>query len=102
VPSIPTVKITTSPTEDTGDAITIKGLEFNPAILTVKVGTTVTWTNMDAVPHTVTSKTPSPEAFNSGMLQQGQNFSHTFTQWGTYSYFCTVHTYMSGKVIVEL
>ena len=84
----------------TGTAVTIQNLEFSPQAITVKSGTTVTWTNMDSVPHTVTSKTPSPVSFNSGTLEQGGTFSFTFTQAGTYPYFCTVHTFMTGTVVV--
>ena len=54
------------------------------------------------VPHTVTSKTPSPVSFDSKVMQQGATFSNTFTQTGTYPYFCTIHTFMTGSVIVTL
>lgn len=76
---------------------------FDPASLSVKIGTTVVWTNQDSAAHTVTSGTPSggPSGeFDSGLIKPGDNFKHTFTAAGTESYFCTVHPWMTGKVIV--
>jgi len=81
-------------------AVDIRGLAFNPAPVTVKTGATVTWTNFDDVPNTVTSLTPSPETFNSGSISKGQTFSRTFTLAGTYPYTCTIHPFMKGTVIV--
>ena len=80
--------------------VSIKGFAFNPAAITVVIGenSTVTWTNQDSVTHTVTSDTG---AFNSGDLSSGQTFTHTFTTPGTYSYHCSIHTYMQGVVTVE-
>jgi plastocyanin len=103
---LPTVITTTSlaqtvtPLPSSGKSVSIKNLEFDPIAITVKSGTSVTWTNEDAVPHTVTSKTPSPVAFDSGTMQQGSTFTYTFTQTGSYPYFCTIHTFMTGTVIV--
>jgi plastocyanin len=99
IPSSPLTQ-EASPLTSPGKTVTIKNLGFDPIAITVKSGTTVTWTNEDAVPHTITSKTPSPVAFDSGTLQQGATFTYTFTQVGTYSYFCTIHTFMTGTVIV--
>jgi amicyanin len=79
-------------------AVTIQNFAYSPATLTVPVGTTVTWTNEDSVRHTVTTRT---SLFDSGLLSQGQTFSYTFNQKGTYDYYCTVHPYMTGKIIVE-
>jgi amicyanin len=77
----------------------ITGYKFDPEVLTVKVGTTITWTNKDEVPHTVTS---SDKRFkSSGALDQGDSYSFTFTTPGTYPYYCTVHPFMTGKVIVQ-
>jgi plastocyanin len=61
------------------------------------VGTTVKWTNKDNVPHTVTSATGD---WDSGQLSNGQSFSHTFTQAGTFAYQCTVHPTMKGTITV--
>ena len=82
------------------ESIAIKNLAFSPASITVKTGSTVTWTNMDDVPHTVTSTGQSPETLNSPTLGKGETFKFTFTQAGTYSYICTIHTFMKGTVIV--
>ncbi len=71
---------------------------FVPSTITVSSGTTVTWTNKDGVDHTVTSDTG---LFDSGNITGNSTFSHTFNTPGTYAYHCTIHTYMTGKVIVN-
>ena len=81
----------------------ILGSGFLPAIITVPVGTTVTWTNLTDFNHTATS---FPLAFDSGLLAPGDSFSYTFTQPGVFTYFCLeemcpYHDFRSGKVIVE-
>ncbi|MGB6464087.1 MAG: plastocyanin/azurin family copper-binding protein [Nitrosotalea sp.] len=76
---------------------------FDPASLSVKVGTTVIWTNQDAASHTVTSGDPNAGpsgTFDSSLIKPGDTFKHAFTTAGTTSYFCTVHPWMTGKVIV--
>lgn len=83
----------------TGDAVAIKNFAFAPAALTVKAGTTVTWTNQDSDAHTVTS-TGSGGPLNSKALSTGGTFSHTFTEPGTYSYLCTIHPFMTATVTV--
>lgn len=82
----------------TGNAVTIQNFTFQPANLQVKVGTTVTWTNNDTAPHTVTFRDSS--LTSSGILRQGDTYSYTFTKAGTFSYYCAVHTYMVGQVTV--
>jgi amicyanin len=79
------------------DAVTIRNFAFGPQIVTVKLGETVHWTNRDSEAHTVTS---DAGAFNSPVLQPGASFSFTFTKPGTYSYHCTIHPFMTGKVVV--
>jgi len=76
----------------------IQGMAFNPASITVTAGTTITWTNKDAIGHTVTSNT---KLFNSGTLQQGGTFSFTFPTAGTFSYYCTIHPSMVASVTVN-
>jgi len=71
---------------------------FSPANLTVKVGKTVTWVNKDTVTHTVTSEGSS--LFDSGFMPTGATFRFTFTAAGTYPYYCTVHPYMKGTIVV--
>ncbi len=76
---------------------------FDPASLPVKVGTTVIWTNQDAAAHTVTSGDPTAGpsgTFDSGLIKPGNTFKYTFSDAGTVSYFCSVHPWMTGKVIV--
>jgi plastocyanin len=81
-------------------AITIKSFAFSPQEMTVKQGTTVTWTNQDGVAHTIVSDAGAPEAISSGPVSQGGSFSFTFTKPGTYPYHCSIHPSMTGSVIV--
>ncbi|MDE1765320.1 MAG: cupredoxin domain-containing protein [Thaumarchaeota archaeon] len=76
---------------------------FDPASDSVKVGTTVVWTNQDSAAHTVTSgdqSTGPSGTFDSGLIKPGNTFKYTFTTAGTTSYFCTIHPWMTGKIIV--
>ena len=77
---------------------TIQGYAFNPAAITVTQGSTVTWTNQDTAPHTVTSTAGGP--LNSPTMQKGDSWSFTFTKAGTYSYYCAIHPDMKGTVTV--
>jgi plastocyanin len=79
-------------------AVSIDNFSFTPREITVAKGTTVTWTNRDDVPHTVVSP---DKAFRSKALDTDDQFSFTFQDAGTYSYFCSVHPMMTGKVIVK-
>ena len=80
--------------------VKIDNFSFGPASLTVAVGTTVTWTNRDDIPHTVVS-TDDAKTFKSKVLDTDEKFSFTFTKAGTYSYFCSIHPKMTGKVIAQ-
>ena len=80
--------------------VKIDNFSFGPTALTIPVGTTVTWTNRDDIPHTVVS-TDDPKVFKSKVLDTDEKFSFTFTKAGTYPYFCSVHPKMTGKVIVQ-
>jgi len=71
---------------------------FNPAVLAVKVGTTITWKNMSSAPHTVTSD--DGQTFDSGNVAVGGSFHFTFTTVGTFSYHCNIHPYMRATMIV--
>lgn len=103
-------------------AISIKSFAFNPATVEVAKGTTVTWTNEDAVNHTVTTGTPPPSAsplpsgasptpspslssgdgrINSGRIQATNTFSFTFNEAGTFAYFCGVHPRMVAVITVK-
>jgi amicyanin len=85
-------------TTTTATAATIRNFAFTPATIRVRVGETVTWTNQDAVGHTVTSEMGGE--LNSPLLRQGQSYSHTFTRAGTYPYLCAPHPNMRGVVVV--
>jgi plastocyanin len=82
-----------------GNAVAITNFTFAPAALTVKVGTTVTWTNKDGDAHTVTSQ-GSGGPLKSAALDTGGTYSFTFTTPGTYAYLCTIHPFMTATVTV--
>jgi plastocyanin len=76
--------------------VSITNFAFDPAVLSVKVGTKIVWTNNDIVAHTVTFT----DVANSPVLNRGATFSRTFTAPGTYSYICSIHPFMHGSVVV--
>ena len=84
--------------QETGPRIEIKAHGFGIPELTVQPGTTVTWINHDDDPHTVTS---TASVFRSPGIDTDETYSYTFTQPGTYEYFCTLHPMMTGKVVVR-
>ncbi|MCS6848947.1 MAG: cupredoxin family copper-binding protein, partial [Anaerolineae bacterium] len=77
--------------------VTIAGFAYSPKQAVVRVGDTVTWTNNDSAPHTVTA---SDASFDSGTLGQGGVYSRTFGATGVFSYFCAIHPSMVGSVRV--
>ena len=77
--------------------IEIRGMQYAQKTLTVAPGTTVTWVNKDEMPHTVTDR---GRIFRSAALDTGDSFSHTFTKPGEFTYFCTLHPFMSAKIVV--
>lgn len=81
--------------EDT--TVMIDNFTFEPAQLTVKVGTTVTWKNRDDIPHTVVAA----GKFRSKTLDTDDGFSFTFAAAGDYKYFCSLHPHMTGIIKVE-
>ncbi|WP_340106973.1 cupredoxin domain-containing protein [Rhodohalobacter sp. 8-1] len=89
----------------TSSEVSMEGISFVPANLTVEVGTTVTWTNNSNVIHTVTSGTDGNHdgLFDSGNVAANEQFSYTFNETGTYPYFCIPHVNqgMTGTIIVE-
>jgi plastocyanin len=87
-----------NPNAPGGPQLTIENFNFTPAVMTVAAGTTITWTNNDDVEHTVTA---SDNSFSSKALETGDTFSHTFVQPGTYTYFCAIHPFMTGRVTVQ-
>ena len=85
--------------EESASAISIDNFSFTPATLTVRAGTTVTWTNKDDIPHGIAS---SNKAFaRSKALDTDDSYSFTFTTPGTYQYFCYLHPHMVGSIVVE-
>ena len=94
-----------APADDTpGDAagaaaVTIDDLAFAPSDIDVPVGGTVAWRNAEDVPHTVTFDAAGVE--DSGELGEGDSFSATFSEAGTYDYICAIHPDMTGSVTVQ-
>src|SRR5450631_1404366 len=78
--------------------ILVRDFMFNPTPLTVKAGSTVTWTNMDDEPHTVVSDTG---VFKSGGMDTNETFSYKFDKPGTYHFTCSIHPRMVGTVVVQ-
>jgi len=78
--------------------VKIDNFVFGPQTITVPIGATVTWTNKDDIPHTSVS---AEGVFKSKVLDTDEKFSYTFTKAGTYSYYCTIHPKMTGKVVVQ-
>ncbi len=77
---------------------------YDPESITVSAETNVLWSNDDTAVHTVTSGIPSEgpsELFDSGIIAAGETFEYTFEESGTYDYYCIVHPWMTGNVIVE-
>jgi amicyanin len=86
-------------TETAKAAVVIDNFSFSPQTFTLPVGATVTWTNRDSMPHTVTS---TDKRFpKSPVLKPGQSYSNNFAAAGTYSYFCSIHPRMTGKIVVK-
>jgi amicyanin len=97
-PSSASPSATESPAPQGGTAVSISDFKFNPASLTVPVGTTVTWTNQDEEPHTVAAKDGS---FHSPGMDTHATYSYTFTTPGSYDYICSIHPFMTGTVVVN-
>jgi plastocyanin len=78
-------------------SVTIAGVAFKQSPITVTAGTVVTWVNRDDMPHTVRE---ARKTFASPVLDTGDQFSHRFTEPGTYEYYCSIHPTMTGTVVV--
>jgi plastocyanin len=78
--------------------IEISNYSFNPPEIIINVGDIVRWTNKDAMIHTATSDN---SAFNSGYISTNSTFQYTFNLAGTYNYYCALHAYMTGRIIVK-
>src|SRR5262249_6835666 len=79
-------------------AIEIQKFAFAPKEITVAPGTTISWTNRDETPHTISAP---DKTFVSKAMDTGDRFEYTFTQEGDFSYFCTLHPFMTGIVHVR-
>jgi plastocyanin len=94
----PTPSATATPTPATRQvSATIQNVAFSPTSITVARGSTVTWTNLDGMAHTVTADDGS---WGSGSLGHGASYSHVFTSPGSYTYHCAIHPFMKGTVMV--
>ena len=78
--------------------VRIDNFTMEPQAITVKAGTSVRWTNADDIPHTVVSE---DHTFKSLVMDTGDQFSHTFSDAGTYKYFCSIHPKMTGTIVVK-
>jgi plastocyanin len=90
------------PTQESTAAVTpvtIRLVKFSPETIEVKTGQTVEWANNDLTPHTVTSQGTGD--LNSGSIDAGASWRHTFTQAGSFPYYCTFHPEMKGTIIVK-
>jgi len=79
-------------------SIHIDNFTFTPRDITVKRGTTLTWFNDDDIPHAIAA---NDKTFRSKAMDTEQKFAFTFSEAGTYEYFCSLHPRMQGKVIVK-
>jgi plastocyanin len=79
------------------NAVSIQNFAFTPAIVTIKTGTTMTWTNRDQDSHTATAMSGP---FHSPTLNTGQSYQYTFTTPGRFDYLCTIHPFMTATVVV--
>jgi len=78
--------------------VNVDNFTFGPETLTVPANSTVTWVNKDDVPHVIAS---NDGIFKSKALDTDDKYSYTFTKAGTYSYYCSVHPKMVGKIVVQ-
>ncbi len=86
-----------SETTDDSVMVTIQNYSYMPETITVKKGTTITWTNTDTVEHSATADDGS---FDTGLIATGETGTHTFDKVGTFSYHCTPHPSMKAKIVV--
>jgi plastocyanin len=96
--AVPAVALAADATASAPAVVEIHNMKFTPATLTVSAGTKVTWVNEDNSPHTVTDR---GKVFRSGGLDTKDSFSYTFASPGEFTYFCTIHPMMVGKIVVK-
>ena len=78
--------------------VKIDNFVFAPNPVTVPAGTTIRWTNRDDIPHNVVAEDKS---FKSKVMDTDESFTSTFSKPGTYTYFCSIHPKMTGKIVVQ-
>ncbi len=78
--------------------VTIDNFMFTPMTIEVERGTTITWVNKDDIPHVVASTTGK---FKSRAIDTDGQYTFTFSEPGTYEYYCSVHPKMTGKIVVK-
>jgi plastocyanin len=88
---------TARPVEASNVELKIDNFSFAPASLTVRVGTQITWTNRDDIPHTVVEQ---EKVFKSHVLDTDEKFTFTPTKPGIYKYYCSIHPKMTAEVSV--
>jgi amicyanin len=98
LPTVTTIPVPQTTPAVSANTILIKNFVFDPASITVKVGSTVRWVNQGSVPHRILFT----DGADSTILAPMQSWSRKFDQTGTYDYSCTIHPTMQGTVIVEL
>ena len=76
----------------------LRGMAFAPNRIEIAAGTTIVWTNNDPVVHTLTA---DDKSWDSGAIEPGQTWSHTFTQPGEFAFHCTPHPFMKGVLVVR-
>jgi len=82
------------------NSVEIRNSAYSPSKITIKKGTTVTWTNRDSMQHDISPDNPTDEFKKSELLSDGESYSVTFNTTGTYTYHCTPHPFMKGTVEV--
>lgn len=79
--------------------VTMEGMVFKPAALTIRAGDTVVWANKDIVEHTATAS--AAKGFDSGMIAPGKSWKHTFAAKGSFDYVCKYHPTMKGSLAIR-
>lgn len=100
-PSAATTPATTA--KPAANTVQITMFKFAPASIEVARGTTVNWTNQDQILHTVSAGTPAKKSgqFDQRMPDVGAKFSYEFKEAGTFPFFCDIHQFMTGEVVVR-
>lgn len=87
-----------TPEDKPATEVKIDNFVFAPNPVTVPAGTTIRWTNRDDIPHNVVAEDKS---FKSKVMDTDESFTYTFSKPGTYTYFCSIHPKMTGKIVVQ-